>query len=278
MLLLVSCVFLAAAPAWADVWTTQQLAQAAAAGQHRLSIRQGREIHMRPGSSHIVVDVDGRFVQFVEYGSDTVMVERLRLRPGQTRRIRARGGYWLFTSQQQLASLVGTQLPVQTSTKQQSASTASSSVVEVHNWEELQAISRVTLQAKDSLGQPTKDGGRLGYLRWGLRWRVTDDWRVLSESTIEKKTGEIIEEGREFYAWYLGSATGKKPQTQAQPTMPVPIGGQVIVLGQTSQVTPASSAPVKQEINLLASLDIQATNERFQEVFMEYIKRSQKSK
>jgi len=89
---------------------------------------------------------------------------------------------------------------------------------EAHSWAELQELCRVQLAHRDNQGNSTSDGGRLGYLKWDVEWRITDEWRVYSGSTAERRTGEVLPAGSEFYVWFLG---GETPQEPTNPTTPV---------------------------------------------------------
>ena len=77
-------------------------------------------------------------------------------------------------------------------------------IKEAANWEELAALTQAGLSTTDRAGKPTTDGGRLGRLKDDISWRVTDCWRVLSGSAAELRTGELVEAGAEFYAWFIG--------------------------------------------------------------------------
>lgn len=84
---------------------------------------------------------------------------------------------------------------------------------EAHSWEELQRLCRVQLAQHGNQGNSTSDGGRLGYLKWDVEWKITDDWRVYSGSTVERRSGEVLPAGSEFYAWFLGGETPQEPTT-----------------------------------------------------------------
>lgn len=283
----------------ADALTMEQFARLAAAKKHRMDIRKRSEIHMQPGSSHLVVEVDGDFVKFVEYGSNTIEVARLKFKPGEKKEIRARGGRWEFRSPEKLQELLGETpaAPVAEAAKAEAvnepapapekavapapkpaAKSSSSSLLEgkkgaviVRNFEELQKVSSRKLR------EMNKDGGRLAQLSRAIE--VTDDMLVFMGSNTPQKTGKVLPVGSLIYVWFMSDPDADEQADEAAPTAatPVPVGGEVVVLNapaaQATAATPSTPKLLSPEENILEGTNTSDIDARFREMFKKSLKK-----
>jgi hypothetical protein len=283
----------------ADALSLESFARMAQAGKHRMDIRKGCEVHMQPGSSHLTVRVLGDYVKFVEYGSNTVEVKRIRLNPGDEIDIRARGGRWEFRSPEKLQELLGETpaTPAAEAAKAEAepapapekaaapapkpvAKSSSSGLLEgkkgaaiVRNFRELQTISSRKLK------EMNKDGGRLALLSRPME--VTDDMVVFCGSNTPQRTGTVLKTGSLVYVWFCdGGMNEPDEQTNevaATASTPVPQGGEVVILNapaaQATAATPSTPKLLSPEQNMLEGTNVGEVDARFRELFLKSVKK-----
>lgn len=284
----------------ADALSLQEFVRMAANKRHRMDIRKGSEVHMQPGSSHLTVKVDGDYVKFVEYGSNTIEVRRIKLQPGEVVETRARGGRWEFRSPEKLAELLGETAATPESSPAETpkveaaapapekavapaAKSSSSGLLEgkkgaliVRNFEELQKVSSRRLK------EMNKDGGRLAQLSRAIE--VTDDMLVFMGSNTPQKTGKVLPVGSLIYVWFLGDpdADDQTSDDAVTTTTSVPQGGEVVLLNAPAQPVaqqPATVAPssskklLTPEQNMLEGIDMAGVDARFLDLFKKSVEK-----